>query len=473
MTSKSAPQQTRPSLGETFSNWRYWIFFSLISVVYNAVFLRTFSHWWFEDDCYLFGFVRTIRNPAAFFLRETIKSLGAGGALTPFQAVSEWIDSQIDFRSLAFAHFHNIISVAVALILLFHVLRRFAVSIRAAIAVCLLWLCLPATIVVTDFLSARHYLEGFAISLLAVAFAQNIGQRTWDQNARTIGLLCFTVGSAMLFKELYAVTVPLFCAIYLFESNRNRAAAAALILIPLYFVYRYWVFGPTIASGSPWLRPTEYLIYLWRLPYMLAGNFGGYALVVVAITVLILFARQQKRPGRFLVYAALVLGSDLAIIYPVAFPVSLQWQDHGTWCRALFLLGSGLLIAAGIACFHASLPRRARIFAAILTFAVLIPGALVTRQEWQRLMLQSKREGTFYLAHPDRLFYSEVPAAFFLDGVRFLYDIPVRHHIFAVERHQPPAGILNRYETIWRVVDGKYVEDPKLFSELRANAAAP
>lgn len=79
MTSDRAPQLTRPLLRETFSNWRYWIFFFLTSLVYNVFFLRTFSHWWFEDDPYLFGFVRTIRNPAAFFSRETIKSLAPAG----------------------------------------------------------------------------------------------------------------------------------------------------------------------------------------------------------------------------------------------------------------------------------------------------------------------------------------------------------------------------------------------------------
>src|ERR1043165_2310372 len=112
-------EETRPSLWKTCSNWRYWTFFFLTSVLYNVLFLRTFSHWWFEDDCYLFGFVRTIRNPLAFFHRETIKSLGAGGALTPFQAISEWIDSSIAYRSLAFAHFHNTVSVAITLLLLF------------------------------------------------------------------------------------------------------------------------------------------------------------------------------------------------------------------------------------------------------------------------------------------------------------------------------------------------------------------
>src|SRR5205085_3293895 len=163
----------------------------------------------------------------------------------------------------------------------------------------------------------------------------------------------------MLFKELYAITVPLFCAIYLFESKRYRAAVASLILIPLYFVYRYYVFGRTVDGGSPLLRPAEYLIYLGRLPYALAGNFGGYALVVVAIVLLIVFAREQARPGRFLIYAALVLGSDMVVIYPVAFPVSLQWHEHGTWCRSLFLFGIGLLITGGIAFLRAPLPLRA------------------------------------------------------------------------------------------------------------------
>lgn len=473
MNSDRALQQSRPLLRETFSNARCWIFFSLTSLIYNVLFLRTFSHWWFEDDACLFGVVRTVPNPVLFFVsRQTIKSLCAGGALTPFQAVSEWIDSHIAFRSVAFAHFHNTVSVALALMLLFHVLRRFGLSARAALIVSLLWLLLPATIVVSEFLSARHYLEGFAVSLLAVAFAQNIVQDVWRESAGRVALLCLVVACAMLFKELYAITVPLFCAIYLFESQRLRAAVATLLLIPLYFLYRYWVFGATVDSGSPWLGPTDYLTYLSRLPYALAGNFGGYALVVLFVVLLVGFARQRKRPGRFLIYAALIIGSDLAVIYPVAFPVSLQWLEHGTWCRALFLLGSGLLMAGGIASFHSPW-RHARAFAAVLAVFVLICGAVVTRTEWQRLKLQSKREGKFYVAHPDRLFYSEVPAAFFLDGVRLLYDIPVRHHIFAAQRQDPPADLLDRHQTIWRVVNGKYVQDPQLFAELRANATRP
>ena len=471
MTSDLAPHP-RPLLSATFSNLRYWIFFFLTSVAYNVFFLGTFSHWWFEDDPYLFGFVKTVRNPFSFFHRDTIKALGAGGALTPFQAVSEWIDSTIAYRSIFFAHLHNTVSVAVTLLLLFHVLRRFAVSSRAAICLCLLWLCLPATIVVSQFLSARHYLEGLTVTLLAVAIAQNIGQSVWPEKAKNVALLCLTVACAMLFKELYAITVPLFCAIYLFETKRYRAAAFSLLPIPLYFAYRQWVFGSHVDGGSAFLGPAQYLTYLSRLPHMIAGNFGGNALLILFLLLLVIFARQQNKLVRFLFYAALLVGSQLAVLYPVAFPILLQWTEHGTWCRVMFLLGTGLLMAGGVACYHCRL-RYARSAAAVATFAVLIFGATATRAEWQRLMLQSKREGKFYVTNPDRLLYSEVPGSFFLDGVRLLYNIPVRHHILSVERTRPPADVLEKHQTIWRMVNGKFEPDAKLFAELRANAAQP
>ena len=58
-------------------------------------------------------------------------------------------------------------------------------------------------------------------------------------------------------------------------------------------------------------------------------------------------------------------------------------------------------------------------------------------------------------------------------AVRMLYEVPVRHHVLAFERKRPPADVLNGHETIWRVVDGKFVQDPQLFAELRANASQP
>jgi hypothetical protein len=355
---------------------------------------------------------------------------------------------------------------------LFHVLRRFALSNRTAIALSLLWLCLPATIVVNEFLSTRHYLEGTAASLLAVAVAQNIAQGVARENARMIALLCVTLGCAMLFKEVFAITVPLFIAIYLHESGRNRAAISALLLIIPYIAYRYWVFGSGVRWGAPFLGPGEYLHYLSRLPSVLAGNYGGHALVALFAGMLIVFGRSQKKLGRILAYAFLLLASALVVIYPVAYPVYHFGHEHGTWLRALHLLSSGLLLAGGVFFCHLQ-HRYVRVSIALLTAAVLVCGAVATRNEWERLMLHAEREGKFYLAHPDRLIYSEVPAGFYLGGLELLYDVPVRHYILSSERNHPPRNELERHQTIWRMVNGKFQPDPQLFAELQTNTSPP
>ena len=473
MTTKRPPSLQQPLPGSGLPSAGWLAAFFAISVSYHAFFLRTFSHWWFEDDPTLFAFVKTIGNPATFFISpEALRGYGAGGSLVPFQAVSQWIDSTIAYRSVAFAHWHNVVSLAVTLFLLFHVLRRFALSNRTALVLSLLWLCLPATIAVNEFLSTRHYLEGTAASLLAVAVAQNIAQGVVRENARMIALLCVTLACAMLFKEVFAITVPLFIAIYLHESGRNRAAIFSLLLIAPYIAYRYWVFGSGVRWGAPFLGPGEYLHYLVRLPSVLAGNFGGHALVVFFAGMLIAFGRRQKKLGRILAYAFLLLASSLVVIYPVAYPVYHFGHEHGTWLRALHLLGSGLFLAGGI--FFCHLQRRyVRISIALVTAAVLVCGAVVTRNAWERLMLQAEREGKFYLAHPDRLIYSEVPAGFYLGGLQLLYDVPVRHYILSSERTQPPKSELERHQTIWRAVNGKFEQDPELFAELQRNASKP
>jgi hypothetical protein len=185
---------------------------------------------------------------------------------------------------------------------------------------------------------------------------------------------------------------------------------------------------------------------------------------------LIAFGRSQEKLGRTLAYASLLLASSLVVIYPVAYPVYHFGHEHGTWTRVLHLLGSGLLLAGGF--FFCHLQRQyVRASIALLTVVVLACGAVVTRNEWERLMLQAEREGKFYVAHPDRLIYSEVPAGFYLDGLRLLYDVPVRHHILASERTQPPKSEIERHQTIWRVVNGKFEQDHQLFAELQANAS--
>ncbi len=111
----------------------------------------------------------------------------------PLQAVSEWIDSAVAYRSARFAYFHNIVSLSIALGFLMHVLRCFGLSMVCSLTLLILWLCLPATIAVNEFLSTR-----------TVARNLTIYPRTFRR-----------VACAALCKELYAVTVPLFLFFYL------------------------------------------------------------------------------------------------------------------------------------------------------------------------------------------------------------------------------------------------------------------
>ncbi|MEP6956532.1 MAG: hypothetical protein ABI883_06880, partial [Chthoniobacterales bacterium] len=453
--------------------WGWYLILAIVAILYHVVFLQINAQWWFEDDPTLFAFVKKVANPMAFFLSpETLKSYGAGGSLTPFQALSEWIDSTVAYRSLTFVHLHNTLSLTITLLILFHVLRRFRLSIGAAISLCLLWLCLPGTIVVSQFLAARHYLEGFAVALLAVAFAQRVAQGDWAENWRSVSLLCVTLACAMLCKEIYAITLPLFVAIYLFEVGRRGAALAALLLVPPYLAYRYWIFGGGVTWGSPFLGPVEYVTYLWRLPFALTGSYGGYLLAGVGLIVVWWFVVRGSVPLRMWAYGLLLLGSILAVMYPVAYPTLSAWESPKTWHRVLFLLGTALLLGAGFA--YRKLPQGfSRRVGLALTIVVLGWGAVVTQQEWRELMAGYRREGRFYLAHPDRLLYSEVPASFFLGGVDQLYEVPERHYVLAAERVHPPRDVLQRHGTIWRVVEGKFKRDPALFAELQGKAELP
>jgi hypothetical protein len=437
-----------------------------IALIYYALFLQSFSHWWFEDDPGQFAFVRHISNPLSFFTDiHVIKGFGAGGAIAPFQAVSEWIDSHIAYRSVRLATWHNVVSLAVTLFLFFHVLRRFAFTTGASVVLVGLWLCLPATIAVNEFLATRHYLEGFAASLLAIIVAQSLATGSWRENWKSIAVLSIAVAHAALYKEVFAVATPVFLAIYLSVCGRKRAAAATLVLLGLFFAYRYWVFGANVSWGTQFLGPIEYLQLLSRMPYSMAGNFGGYLLIAVICIAFVASYRHRAIPLFTIAGGLFLLAAELAVIYPISFPINQDWLQRGTWDRGLFVLTTTLLIMGGYLIARMQFNKR-NVFIAGLAFLVLVPGAVRAKQSWHQAMLRYKQEGKFYLEHPDRLLYSELPAGWFFHGLVALYDIPNRHDIPVAKRNQISRKELEPYPTIWRFTDGKFVPDPALYAEL-------
>lgn len=315
----------------------------LISLVYHSLGLCTFVHWWFEDDAGLFAFAHNVGNPLRFFCDLHVLRQFHGA--TPMLPLSLWIDSAVAYRSIFFAHLHQVFSLAVTLILLFHVLRGFGLDARQAFALCLVWVCLPAVVVGNEFLSTRHYLEGFAWSLGAVLVAQKIGKEEWRESFLTGALFFAVLAGAALCKELYVITVPLFVFLYLFSCRKYYAAAVAIAIVPLYGLYRYWAIGSDLTYEAPLLDFRGYLQFLGRVPYILAGNAGGYLLMAVFVCLLLYRVRQINL--RIAGYVLLVLASAFVTIYPVTFAISRDWTIHGTWYRVMFFLSSLFLLGTG------------------------------------------------------------------------------------------------------------------------------
>jgi hypothetical protein len=97
---------------------------------------------------------------------------------------------------------------------------------------------------------------------------------------------------------------------------------------------------------------------------------------------------------------------------------------------------------------------------AVVALAVLLPGVAKTRALWVDLTSSAKREGKFYLAHPDRVLLSEQEASWFIPGVEWMYGglkgTTTPHYVLMKDlaNTKLPAGV-----PLWRYRNGSFVPD--------------
>ena len=475
----STSTQSEPTRREMRARWLPLVWMCVVSagvaLSYHAFFLKTFDHWWVDDDPRNFATVRSVSNPLSFFTDPaTARNFSSTNTVNPMLALSIWVDCRLANQSFRFAQFHNILILTATLCLLFLILRRCGLSAIGAFATSLIWLFLPATGIVSEWLAARHHLEGFTWSLAAFLVAQKLARSEWRQNAGSIGLLLLFVGFAALSKETTAITVSFGLSLYLWHRGRLSAAISCVVLFLVYVGYRSWIVGFTAGEGHYLALPNAlvFVQFLTRLPYVFTGNPGGYLLVALAILAVILAVARGQLRLRPILYASAVIVSCLIVVGRGALPLYREWLDPSTWYRIVFLLESGLLI--GTAYLIAKMPT-ARL--GYLTAAVALPiafaGGVVTQKKWDLLSERYEAEGKYYLKYPDRLLYSEVPAGWYLDGIQQLYDVPTRHHVVAGHELTQLTQQLATHSEIWRYADGKFVTDPQLFRQLKAKVEEP
>ena len=84
-----------------------------------------------------------------------------------------------------------------------------------------------------------------------------------------------------------------------------------------------------------------------------------------------------------------------------------------------------------------------------LGIAALVPGAWLTMRHWGVMKHRYRLEADFYLAHPDRLVSSELPAPWYLEGLDSVYRLPT-HYLRAARQVPEDRALLDRFGTVWR-----------------------
>jgi hypothetical protein len=448
--------------------------FATLFVVFG---LGSTSAWWFEDDPLQFATAASISNPVAIFTDlGVLRRWGTGASLVPMQILSYWIDTHAFGVSATAARVHDAIATIACAFLVYLVLSTFGAPPATAAVAAGSWLCLPATIAVHEFTSARHYMEGLCWSLAAVCVLQSVCRRPPSKSAaRWTLLFILLAAAAMLSKETYAASLATFAIPYAIARRRHGIAGGVAVMLLACVAYRFAMLGSADAYPHPAFAANDYLRYLRALPYTLAAGTWGWILVLVlAAAAADAFRRQTLPAARACLLFGAVLAAGLAAAYPTAPAVLLTHETPGTWYRAVFLASTVTLLWGAYLLGRFATPRW-RLAALIVAAVVVLPGTVRTRTYWQARLARSEEEGRFYLAHTDRLVYSEEDADWFLPGLDRLYGVPQSHFVSKNQRRGPAARrMLERFPAIWRYGDGRWKPDAGLYAALLTeNAAAP
>ena len=424
--------------------------------------------WWLEDDPNLFVLISQVTQPLDIFFVRDLASVN-GHYFTPLQLLSFWVDHQLSPGSAGLAYGHTLLSFIAAQALFFVCLRRFTGT-KPALAAAVLWIFLPTTIAVTEWVSARHYLEGLVLLMVAfVAAEKGTRERTpasWAWCVLAIG--CFFASA--LAKELYVISGWwLLTCLFWWRGAKTWIPVLSVFLV-LYFGYRYWAVEAFEAVGQQPLS-LDHLWILPKLPYVFSGNPGGYGLFALVAG----FAAYGMFRGKIGVRQGLFWvsqwGLALATIFPVAGHLSEQFQSHGSWYRLGFLLNT-LLLAGGVWVVSRAPKTRGNPVFFLAALVCLMAGAWITAKKWDVRKSRSEAEGRFYLEHPDRLLYSQTPGNWFLAGLHNLYSADQPVHFIAHRQREPNVFLrLKRFEQVWEQGATGFQIQPSLHRTLWVNAA--
>jgi hypothetical protein len=455
----------------------YWLAVMVFASAFCVLYLGSTSRWWFEDDPTHFALAAAVKNPVAIFVDpQVLRHWGTGASLVPMHVLSYWCDIQLFGISPMAARLHNLVSTVLVCWLLYLALTRFGADRACSAFAAGLWLWLPATIAVHYYLGPRHYIEGLGWSLAACCFLYRICHEPPGAPAMrdTAFLVVFTL-AAILSKEIYVTTLLAFIVLYSFWHRRYWPGAMAVTLLPGYYWYRIAMLGSSIVYPHPAWSVGEYARSLRVLPYTFAASPSGWLYYGgLAVGAAWAFKREPRSVSRYVILMFVVFAAGLAATYPTAAALLLTYETPGTWYRAAFISCTVAFIA-GAYMLGRYANRKIQLASLCIFIAIVVPGMERTRVYWNGRFVRSEAEGRFYLAHPDRLIYSEEDATWFLPGLDRLYGAAGPHYVSKNELTGPHVReMLDRFSTVWRYQDATWVEDRALYVLIQGqNAETP
>lgn len=453
-------------LFQKISHRQAYIFILFFWILLTLFFLHIYTGFWIDDDATLFAFVSRVDNSFSFFIdQKTIRS--SGFSFTPLQMFSYRIDFLLGGTNPFIAYIHNGLSFLAASLLFYSLLSRWW-SVVTALTATLFWMLLPSTIAVLEFIGARHYMEGLVCTFLAALLAfKNVESKEVGRRFLSGGGALICLFLAMLCKEIYVTAAFAILVMIFFYYKRFWEIFSVFLLGGCYVLYRFLTIGLMNKYPVHEMAIGDYFHFLSKLPYIFIGNYLGYAVCLLFVVGFFFRDLSENRVKQRTFYIwfclAFVLFVSLATIYPGTYYLSRSWLNKTTWYRLPFFVNLVFLII-GVVLFSQTQKylRHVTVFVCAIG---LMYGATTSRKQWDSYKDRYEKTGKFYIENPDKVVYSELPAYWYLGGIKSFYGLSQPYIIsFHPDRFQYGKSAATE---LWRYRDGNMVADVKLWTDLK------
>lgn len=462
------------NLKKTNSSIPYLMLAVLFFIIYLG-YIKLHHHPWYMDDPDQVAILQEIKNPLDIFFDPQVQNnFGNPFSIVPIFMFSLWLDIQLFSNQVHFFYWHNIVSGLLTCFLLYKVLLRFSKHHFFSFTTTLLWLLLPSTISIMQWISARHYMEGFLFFLLMVEFIERYQESKEEKNyLYLITSICCGI-LAMLSKDIFVTITPVYLFFRGWWIQDRKMLLNSIALSFFYTTYRFFIIGGNIAQEIQLLQLKEVIILHLRFGYALIAHWLGLIIILGSILLTIWYINRKKSASiPIFTFAVIFWLSSFIPVFPVMIGFYYPFKIPGEIYRYVFFLNTIIIVWTNYLIIEYSNKQKNhsyfKLFPSIVLLLLILIGTKSAQEHWQMRKDKLALEIQFYENNVDKLLYIE-EHAFYLHGYHRLYWPDKENHFIA----SPDAtsyslnADLEKYTTIWRYdkKEKAIIEDKKLYSEI-------